>query len=804
MSVKEKREKLGEKDLTKTIYSDEEIKQILHALFLEKKKNKELATKLKEQGIEANRVREEASRQQHDGQAGDMAKLKQLLAIFKKKIEIHQQELKEKEGKINTLSQEVEDKTFLEEENNSLALQVSFLKDSLKNLFDENQKLRAKDSNAANFLELKERLEEAESLRASFEKQALELIRQVHTLEPYKQQTEDLQKKIAHLEKHTANDMQTIKCLEDEKNSLSQQISFLKLKVTQLSEVKPAPADDKIQKELAQAQSKVDVLETVVKENVELLEREKQRIEKLSHQLLEKDKRIGELLHVEKSLKKAAEQKQDFEQLREKELQQIQTLEEEKKKLAFELGESRQHSEQLDRVILFLRERSEEARLETKQWQEEHQRLQEKVDELKHKLEESEGNSQSLKNRLEDSTTQQQELQSESNSLVNQFSELKQKIQWLQTQVDNAKTNETTLQNNLQATFEQKELLSKRLIEKTEQFEILEKEVLLIKQSLLKGLRETKELNANYQLLAKDKADTNAKLAQSQNHIDRQREEIHRLQLKLEEGSQQKQELQQQITTLESRLQFNRQKTEETSSSHASEIDQLQSLLLSKEETEKELKNQIAEIQNKKEALEDQLEDSKDLLKEKESELDEAKQHFAKKVKEAAVLEEKLEEQRRHSQEQQQILTHNKVKIAELQTSLELQTSQQKQIQEQLQEALKSSESAQSKWEEKYFVLYDNWQAAKGKINELEKLEEKQKHLQGLLSNIGTFFGTGEAIEPQPQPQSPIPKAAEPKKIETEILKPQMEEKPKESTKPYQSLFNMPKPPGRPRQSFLE
>jgi chromosome segregation ATPase len=175
-----------------------------------------------------------------------------------------------------------------------------------------------------------------------------------------------------------------------------------------------------------------------------------------------------------------------------------------------------------------------------------------------------------------------------------------------------------------------------------------------------------------------------------------------------------------------------------------------------------------------------------------------AQQQFAKKVKEAAVLEEQNEEYEESIQNLQQIITQNKVKIAELQTGLDLQTQQQRKIQEQLQEALKAAENAHLKWEEKYFTIYQKLQEAELKIKELEKIEEKQKHLQGILSNLGTFFNapvTSESVlkEKEPEPVKAV-----------ELPKPPAPEKIRESGKSLTNLFNMPKPPGRPRQSFLE
>src|SRR5262249_213587 len=128
-------------------------------------------------------------------------------------------------------------------------------------------------------------------------------------------------------------------------------------------------------------------------------------------------------------------------------------------------------------------------------------------------------------------------------------------------------------------------------------------------------------------------------------------------------------------------------------------------------------------------------------LSELEGEVRKAQQHLAKKVKELTLLEDKQEHQNHIHAELQKNIAQSNVRIAELQTALDLQIQQQKRLEEQLQESLKAAETQQNKWEQKFFALYEKWQAGDVRIKELEKLEEKHKQLQSLLSNLGSIMG---------------------------------------------------------------
>jgi chromosome segregation ATPase len=189
-------------------------------------------------------------------------------------------------------------------------------------------------------------------------------------------------------------------------------------------------------------------------------------------------------------------------------------------------------------------------------------------------------------------------------------------------------------------------------------------------------------------------------------------------------------------------------------------------------------------------ALQNRVNLHKQNFEEQEGMVRQAQQYLTKKVKELAVFENKYENQGRLLEEMQEISSQNTVKIVELQTKLDLQIQQQHRLEELLQEAAKSADEQQKKWEDKYFTAYEKWQNADGRIKEFEKEEDKYKHLQGLLSNLGAFLGTTPGNSTPSPASTAEEKPSEPSKTTVE--------------KPYQNLFNMPAPPKKHKQSLLD
>lgn len=140
------------------------------------------------------------------------------------------------------------------------------------------------------------------------------------------------------------------------------------------------------------------------------------------------------------------------------------------------------------------------------------------------------------------------------------------------------------------------------------------------------------------------------------------------------------------------------------------------------------------------------------LLEDSETRLKVAQQHLAKKVKEATLLNERVEEQQVSLNDLTEIVEHQRNLLAQLQAQVEIYQKQEKRLQEQLHEALKGTESQVAKWEEKYFRMYDKWQESEMRVSELKKFEEKHHQMQSLLANLGTFMG---GSFPSPSPLLP-------------------------------------------------
>ena len=160
-----------------------------------------------------------------------------------------------------------------------------------------------------------------------------------------------------------------------------------------------------------------------------------------------------------------------------------------------------------------------------------------------------------------------------------------------------------------------------------------------------------------------------------------------------------------------------------------------------------ELTQQLQMMQEESKNLEGDRDQLKILLDESETRLKVAQQHLAKKVKESALLAERVEEQQHSLSEMTQALEQQKTQMVQLQASVDLYQRQEKRLQEQLHDALKGTESQVTKWEEKYFRMYDKWQESEHKILELKKFEEKHHQMQHFLANLGNFMG-GPLVNP--------------------------------------------------------
>lgn len=561
--------------------------------------------------------------------------------------------------------------------------------------------------------------------------------------------TQNLGLEVAEVKKSYQQSLDTIQNLEVSLRLLKTERDNFSSKLQQAQSLTPV---------LTSAQSQIEDLQSQLEDARLQNTKEKQKIEKLAHLIKERDIRINELQQIEASLRRTSDRKIELEHVLEKTQGEHHYVLEQKTTMEKELLESRQHAEQLERVIQFLRERLQEAQLELKELHEEFNNSQEM--------------SKKLNDLLQQGIREKTETQGEIDALHTQFATLKQQLEHIEHEL---KEKTVLLEENRiqkEKFFTEKQLLEVKLDDKAKTLEIFERELALIKQTLVRALKEAKEIEEHYRNTVKEKVTVMAKLHQAQQQLEVYREQEKSLKNQLEHSLNQIN-----MADEETRHLIDRCKRVE------SEGQQKEEMIL-------KLKKEIG-IRNDEILLwKNQEQELKNLVVNLEEEMKKAQQHLAKKVKELTVLEDKQEGLNQTIVEQQKNITQGHIRLAEVQTTLDLQIQQQKRLEEQLNEAVKALETQQNKWEEKYFSIYEKWQTSDVRLRELEKLEEKHKQLQGLLSNLGTFMGESSMQAPLTQEfQKPIPKADS-----TKVL---------EQKNPYQNLFDIPKAPTRSKSDLL-
>jgi len=121
--------------------------------------------------------------------------------------------------------------------------------------------------------------------------------------------------------------------------------------------------DDELTSLQQQVKSLREMLDKSNDENI----RYKQRLDRLSAVIQERDRRISELQSYELKIKRQGEKSQEAVNQQASVQTVLRKVEEEKTKCEASLADCQQHAKQLERVITFLRERAETAHLETKQ-----------------------------------------------------------------------------------------------------------------------------------------------------------------------------------------------------------------------------------------------------------------------------------------------------------------------------------------------------------------------------------------------------------------------------------------------------
>lgn len=181
---------------------------------------------------------------------------------------------------------------------------------------------------------------------------------------------------------------------------------------------------------------------------------------------------------------------------------------------------------------------------------------------------------------------------------------------------------------------------------------------------------------------------------------------------------------------------------------------------------------------------------SKNQVDDLEARLRMAQQHLAKRVREATMLSEKTEEQRAKLLEYQSHLAESKIKVTELQNIIDVEMQHHKHSQDKTQESLHHLESQLEKWEKKYFQLHERWQDNEEKNRQLLRIEEKFNQMQHLLTQLGKLANNPVLFQP-----APLTMPLNPKAIDTASTTPSFFEDtsssptPMETPNPQKDLF---------------
>lgn len=674
-------------------YSDEEIKQILHSLFVEKRKVKEMDNQLQELLQNREKLLQEIEQTKEEkiktSSSEEINKLKQIITSLKNKYtetldNLEKQTISNQKLK-DDLESEINKRRSLETELNSNKVLLSEIQIDAKNSEDEINSLVAQIVNLKeHFLQNKENHESQQKYIQ--ENQALKL--QLQDYENLKKQTAELQAKLK-----------------------------------ELSEL------------YFQSQDQI--------------KRQKQQIEGFNGSLQEKDRAIQEFYQFEYRYKKIQEQKNILEEAIKQDQLIIQSLQNENANNIQLLSESRQHAEQLERVIQYLRERSEESKLELNEIEEEFQNSRNVIAALTQELKSSHEETESLSKRLQHEQFEKNEAFAELSALQSQFDVLKNKINEQQIEINSKNAIVQEASENYESINLEKVKLGELVQEKTQYIEEIKKEFDSIQNDYHLSMQEIKNFETLYQKALDEKHACESEMTRLNEIFDTQKREIDSLNEKYEQKVHQENELMHELTSLKTQMED--QKAQQTA--FEKDLQNIQDVAREKDRYIDELNHKVAMALQEKQRLEINLQNLKNQNEEQESNLKIAQQHLAKKVKEATLYSEKIDEQNMQISDLQNALNVCKSKIVDIQNQMDQQTQQDKQLQERLQDTIKLTEVQLSKWEEKYFNLCGKLQEVEIRNKELVAIEEKYYQMQTLFANLGTMMSSPVSFSsPAPAP----------------------------------------------------
>lgn len=511
----------------------------------------------------------------------------------------------------------------------------------------------------------------------------------------------------------------------------------------------------------------------------------KDQVDKFAYAVKEKEKKIQDLQQYELQFKKTNERRSSLEASLELELNSNKALRAENQNYLKSLSDHKKHTDQTERAIQHLRERSEEAVLELNQLREEHRRTEAAASNYADQLKESQSKLNETMDHLTLVQAEKNESQEELDQLSFQFQQLKKNISEAQEkvkQLENEKAEQITL-----------------LSEKNQLMDVLEKEVALIKEGLLKGIAESQEIEIQYMDMTNEKVALQNQVQQSQLSYEQSAKDYQLLLKQQEELL--KNESQNKL--LIEHLQEKHQNTliEHRARIHEFEqtIQRYQDSLRQKEIQVEELNNHVSHLTQEKYKADEASTNALRMQEDQEARIKIAQQHLGKKVKEAALMSEKINEQRMTITDLYNSFEQQKSVLAEMQENFDKEISKQKKIEEDFNQVLVEKDNLIARAEEKYFKATEK----------LAAFEEKQKQMQSIFASLGGFFSN--QTEPISQSHSfpktnpspvlsniPVYKEEPQSQVVEEIFLP------KQSSFNQSSLFDFEQPHTQIKQTFFD
>jgi len=482
-------------------------------------------------------------------------------------------------------------------------------------------------------------------------------------------------------------------------------------------------------KELSETGASGEIARAELKEAKNQEERLKQRLEKYLDLLSMREKQLATFKEYQLRFQKAQETIKVLETDYKAASEELAIYKERQYTQDVSIEEKKKHGEQLERAIQFLRERNEEAQLESRNLEEELVIAQSTLDETKKQFKIIQDEAISLKSALSESEETLNAKHAEIDDLKDEKERLFRQNQSLQTEVDEFKNRLDHKQNEI-------ERLKKEMNEKARDCELkaMQIEDLVRRLSTHESVIAEKEKEISETLEAFSEADEETKaLAQ-------QFSELKRL---IAERESERNELKVQL-------------------------DEMKALELTLRETITRFETDNRELVHEKKVLEEELKELGRKHEESESKAQLAKQHLGKKVKESTLLSETLEKNTKEHNEIHMQLKEAQNRLSLLQKNQEMHFIEKQQFEGKIRETALIGEAKARDLEERCTKLQQSLERVEEENRNLRQQKEKFDQLQNLLTNLGpSSMPPPQAIQEEalpPPPQSTEPDKATPYK----------------------------------------